>query len=54
MNAKDKDSIMFVHACRLYNKGLCCQKYLIKMINEYIKHYSLSTFVKKIPDRSND
>jgi len=51
-NNKDKMTNQFVRACRLYNKGLSCQKYMLKLIKEYIPNYSLSTFVKKIPDKA--
>jgi hypothetical protein len=42
----------FVRACRLYNRGLSCQKYILKLIKEYVPNYSLSAFVKEIPDLS--
>lgn len=41
-----------MRACRLYNKGLVNQKYILKLIKEYVPNYSLTNFVKKIPDQS--
>jgi len=42
-----------VKACRLYNKGLACQKYILKLIEEYIPYLSLSSYVKRIPDQAS-
>jgi len=49
-NMKERASNSFVKACRLYNKGLSCQKYILKIITEYLPNHSLATFVKEIPD----
>mmetsp|Transcript_14635 Transcript_14635/g.22692 ORF Transcript_14635/g.22692 Transcript_14635/m.22692 type:complete len:132 (+) Transcript_14635:2054-2449(+) len=48
---KDKMSIQFISACRHYNKALSCQRYILKVIDEYIPKHSLCQFVKDIPDR---
>lgn len=49
----DSDSIMnsykFVLACRLYNKALSSQRYIVNVISEYLQKHSLSQFVKSIP-----
>ena len=42
----------FVKACRLYNKGLCCQKWIMKLIHDHVPNYSLASFVKEIPDQT--
>lgn len=34
----------------MYNKGLACQKYLFKLLEEYVPVSNLTQFVKKIPD----
>lgn len=43
------DSYNFVLACRLYNKALNCQRYIINVTNDYFQNHSLSQFVKSIP-----
>ena len=50
LNQKDTMSNEFVKACRLYNKGLCCQKWMLKLIHDHVPNYCLSSFVKEIPD----
>jgi hypothetical protein len=35
-NPNDEKINMFVKACRMYNKGLACQKYLFKLLEEYV------------------
>lgn len=52
MNNKDEQTNQFVKACRLYNRGLVNYKYILKLIKEYVPNYSLSSFIKKIPDQS--
>jgi len=49
---KDKEINWFVKACRLYNKGLGCQKYILKLIEMHVPHLSLSKFADKIPDKA--
>lgn len=49
-NSNDQKINMFVKACRMYNKGLACQKYLFKLLEEYVPVSNLTQFVKKIPD----
>jgi hypothetical protein len=44
----------FVKACRLYNKGLCCQKWMLKLIHDHVPNYCLSSFVKEIPDQTKE
>ena len=43
-------SIAFVAACRQYNKALSCQRFVLKIIQEYLPNHSMSNLVKKIPD----
>ena len=52
-DASEKDimGILFLNACRQYNKGLSCKRYIEKIIKEYIPFHSLSQFVKKIPSK---
>ena len=47
---KDLRSLIFVLACRNYNKSLACYRFLKKSIKENLKYYSISLFVDKIPD----
>lgn len=39
---KDLRSLIFVLACRNYNKSLACYRFLIKSINENLKNYSIT------------
>lgn len=39
---KELLSQYFVLACRHYNRGLACQRYIIKVINEELNFHSLS------------
>jgi tetratricopeptide (TPR) repeat protein len=50
VNNKDELTNQFVKACRLYNKGLVNYKYILKLIKEYVPNYSMSSFVKSIPN----
>ena len=50
MSDKDTMSIQFVMACRHYNRAFSCQRYITKIIQEYVSKISISNFVKKIPD----
>lgn len=43
------NSYNFILACRLYNKALSSQRYIINVINDYLSHHSLTQFVKSIP-----
>lgn len=43
-------SYKFILACRLYNKALCSQRYIINVISDYLHNHSLSQFVKSIPE----
>lgn len=52
VNNKDEQTNQFVKACRLYNKGLVNYKYILKLIKEYVPQFSLSSFIKKIPDQN--
>ena len=46
------NSYNFILACRLYNKALSSQRYIINVINDYLQHHSLTQFVKSIPKES--
>lgn len=50
MSDKDLMSTQFVSACRHYNLAFSCMRYILKIIEEYVPNYSISNFVKKIPD----
>lgn len=39
---KDQMSSQFILACRHYNRALSCQKYIMKLIEEYIPYHSLT------------
>lgn len=56
-NDQEQESIMnsykFILACRLYNKALTSQRYIINVINDYLSHHSLTQFVKSIPREHN-
>ena len=49
----DQEQIMnsykFILACRLYNKALSSQRYIINVIGDYLQKHSLSQFVRSIP-----
>jgi len=47
---KDLRSLIFVLACRNYNKSLACYRFIVKSINENLKYFSITQFVNKIPD----
>lgn len=46
---QEVNSYKFILACRLYNKALSSQRYIINVINDYLLHHSLTQFVKSIP-----
>ena len=50
---KDMRSYLFVNSCRHYNQGLAHKTYILKVIDKYMHNFSLSTYVKKIPDMFN-
>jgi hypothetical protein len=52
-NSKDELSMQFVGACRYYNRGLVNQRYILKLIKEHVPNYSLTSYVKKIPDQNS-
>jgi Lhr-like helicase len=51
MGDKDRMSMQLVLSCRHYNKALACQRFINKIIQDYLPIHSLSQFVKRIPDK---